>query len=120
LTYLSVASEGLAACYVTGGLAGLTANADDVYRRTYPRVAAKTKRYYDRYPQDRERIGRIADFICSKTVMLPDGDQLSVRRLQTVGIDFGMAPGSKIFTGSSTKPSRTRLKTGSRTRSWPQ
>ena len=93
LSYLSMAPEGLAACYVTGGLAGLSATADDVYRRTYPRVAAKTKRYYERYPQDRERIGRIADFITANKVLLPDGDRLSVRRLQTVGIDFGMAPG---------------------------
>lgn len=93
LTYLSNAPEGLSACYVTGGLSSLDATADDIYRRTFPRVAAKTKRYYDRYPVDRERIGRIADFIGNNEVLLPDGDRLSVRRLQTVGIDFGMGPG---------------------------
>ncbi|ATN37521.1 proline iminopeptidase (plasmid) [Rhizobium sp. ACO-34A] len=93
LTYLSRAPEGLSACYVTGGLAGLDATADDVYRRTYPRVAAKTKRYYERYPLDREQIGRIADFLAANDVRLPDGDRLSVRRFQTIGIDFGMAPG---------------------------
>ncbi|PZU90015.1 MAG: proline iminopeptidase [Shinella sp.] len=93
LTYLSRAPEGLSACYVTGGLAGLDATADDVYRRTYPRVAAKTKRYYERYPLDREHIGRIADFLAANDVRLPDGDRLSVRRFQTIGIDFGMAPG---------------------------
>jgi proline iminopeptidase len=93
LTYLSKAPEGLAACYVTGGLAGLGATADDVYRRTYPRVAAKTDRYYRRYPDDRQRVGRIADFLAANDVRLPDGDRLSVRRFQTIGIDFGMAPG---------------------------
>lgn len=93
LTYLSKAPEGLAACYVTGGLAGLEARADDIYRRTYPRVAAKTERYYRRYPDDRSRIGRIADFLGSNDVRLPDGDRLTVRRFQTIGIDFGMAPG---------------------------
>lgn len=93
LTYLSTAPEGLAACYVTGGISGLDATADDIYRRTFPRVAAKTRRYYERYPQDRERIGRIADFIDNNEVLLPDGDRLTVRRLQTLGIDFGMAPG---------------------------
>nr|WP_246711407.1 alpha/beta fold hydrolase [Rhizobium leguminosarum] len=50
LTYLSKAPEGLSACYVTGGLAGLGATADDVYRRTYPRVAEKNAAYYRRYP----------------------------------------------------------------------
>jgi pimeloyl-ACP methyl ester carboxylesterase len=93
LTYLSKAPEGLSACYVTGGLAGIDATADDVYRCTYPRVAAKTARYYDRYTADRARVGKIADFIANNDVRLPDGDRLTVRRFQTVGIDFGMAPG---------------------------
>ncbi|XAZ19573.1 alpha/beta hydrolase (plasmid) [Sinorhizobium sp. B11] len=93
LTYLSQAPEGLAACYVTGGLAGLSATADDVYRRTYPRVAGKNREYYQRYPADRDRIARIAACIAADDVRLPDGDRLTVRRLQTIGIDFGMAPG---------------------------
>ena len=93
LTYLSRAPEGLAACYVTGGLAGLTASAEDVYRRTYPRVAAKNRSYQTRYPDDVARLGRIADRLQSDDIRLPDGDRLTVRRLQTVGIDFGMAPG---------------------------
>jgi proline iminopeptidase len=84
---------GLAACFVTGGVAGVSASADDVYRRTYPRVAAKNREYYTRYPADRDRIGRIADKIGAEDIRLPDGDRLTVRRLQTIGIDFGMAPG---------------------------
>ncbi|MGO8388871.1 proline iminopeptidase, partial [Rhizobium johnstonii] len=60
LTYLSNAPEGLSACYVTGGLAGIGATADDVYRRTYPRVTEKNAANYRRYPGDAERIGRIA------------------------------------------------------------
>ena len=36
----------LEACYVFGGLPGLTARADEVYARTYPRVAAKNAEYY--------------------------------------------------------------------------
>jgi pimeloyl-ACP methyl ester carboxylesterase len=93
LTYLSRAPEGLSACYVAGGLAALEPSADEVYRRTYPRVAAKTARYYKRYPDDVARIGALADFIDANDVRLPDGDRLTVKRLQTVGIDFGMAPG---------------------------
>ncbi len=69
------------------------ATADDVYRRTYPRVAEKNAAYYRRYPGDAERISRIADYIEANEVRLPDGDRLSVRRFQTIGIDFGMAPG---------------------------
>ncbi len=93
LTYLSLAPQGLSACYVTGGLSGLDANADDVYRHTYPRVMAKNAEYYRRYPADRAKVAAIADYLDSHDVRLPDGDRLSVRRFQTLGNDFGMAPG---------------------------
>ena len=93
LTYLSRHPEALSACYVAGGLASLRPSADEVYRRTYPRAAAKTARYYKRYPDDVARIGEMADFLDSHDVRLPDGDRLTVKRLQTVGIDLGMAPG---------------------------
>lgn len=93
LSYLSMAPQGLAACYITGGLAGLDADADEVYRRTYPRVAAKNDRYYRRYPLDGSRIARVADIIATQDIRLPDGDRLSVRRLQTLGNDFGLARG---------------------------
>jgi proline iminopeptidase len=93
LTYLSRHPEALGACYVAGGLASLTPSADEVYRRTYPRAAAKTKRFYERYPGDVARVAALADFILSNDVRLPDGDRLTVKRLQTIGIDLGMGPG---------------------------
>ncbi|MFS8049874.1 alpha/beta fold hydrolase [Rhizobium sp. BR 314] len=93
LTYLSQAPEGLAACYITGGIPSLKPDADEVYRHTYPRVRAKNTAYYKRYPGDVALVGKIADFIDRNDIRLPDGDRLSVRRLQTVGLDFGMAHG---------------------------
>ncbi|GAA3089801.1 pimeloyl-ACP methyl ester carboxylesterase [Kribbella aluminosa] len=93
LTYLSKASEGLSACYVTGGLASIDPSAAEVYRRTYPRVAAKNREFYRRYPHNVERVGRLADRLAEDDVRLPDGDRLTVRRLQSLGIDFGMQPG---------------------------
>lgn len=93
LSYLSHAPEGLAGCYITGGLSGLSAKAEDVYARTYPRVAAKNARHYARYPQDVDRVGRIADVLSTENTILPDGDRLTVERFQLLGMDFGMAPG---------------------------
>lgn len=93
LTYLSQAPEGLAGCYVAGGLASLEPSAAEVYARTYPRAKSKNALYYARYPDDITRIGLLADFIEGNDVRLPDGDRLTVRRLQTIGIDLGMAPG---------------------------
>ena len=93
LTYLSKFPKSLAACYVAGGLASLWPSADEVYRRTFPRAAAKTTRFYKRFPEDIARVATLADFITANVVRLPDGDRLSVRRLQIVGIDLGMGPG---------------------------
>ncbi|MFE5308759.1 alpha/beta fold hydrolase [Isoptericola sp. NPDC056573] len=93
LTYLSRAPEGVAASYVTGGLAGLTASAEDVYRRTQPRVVAKNALYRERYPDDVDRVARIADRIAAGDVRLPGGDLLTVERFQTLGMAFGMGPG---------------------------
>lgn len=93
LTYLSRAPEGLAACYVTGGLAGIHPSAAEVYRRTYPRTERKNRAFAERYPQDVDAVARIADRLAAEEVLLPDGDRLTVRRFQNLGIDFGMKPG---------------------------
>ena len=93
LTYLSRAPEGLAACYVTGGLAGIHPSAAEVYRRTYPRTERKNLAFAERYPQDVDTVARIADRLAAEEVLLPDGDRLTVRRFQNLGIDFGMKPG---------------------------
>jgi len=93
LTYLSKAPEALTACYVTGGLASIDPDAAEVYRRTYPRVAAKTREFYRRYPHNVDRVAAIADALAAGDVRLPDGDRLTVRRFQSLGIDFGMKPG---------------------------
>lgn len=93
LTYLSRHPEGLSGCLVTGGIPGITATADDVYARTYPRVAAKNAAYYRRYPDDRAAVRAIADHLAAEDVVLPDGDRLTVRRFRLLGTAFGMSDG---------------------------
>ncbi|HET6358477.1 alpha/beta fold hydrolase [Streptomyces sp.] len=93
LTYLSQAPEGLRACYVTGGLPGLTATADDVYARTYPRVRDRVLDFYARYPGDAPRLRKIADLLAATEVRLPNGDRLTTRRLRTLGLALGMGDG---------------------------
>ncbi|MEV6984391.1 alpha/beta fold hydrolase [Sphaerisporangium sp. NPDC051017] len=95
LTYLSRAPEGLRACYVTGGLSGLTVGADEVYAHTYPRVREKAERFYARYPGDVATVRAMADHLAATDVRLPDGDRLTVRRLQTLGILLGMGDGAE-------------------------
>lgn len=93
LTYLSRHPEALTACYVTGGLAGIAATAEDVYQRTYPRQAARNRAFAAAYPDDVPLLGRIADRLSAGDVVLPTGDRLTVRRLQTLGMPFGMSTG---------------------------
>ncbi|MBS3182439.1 alpha/beta fold hydrolase [Leucobacter manosquensis] len=91
--YLSTAPEAIVASAVTGGLPSLAPDPAEVYRRTFPRVAEKNQLFRERAPHLVERIGRVADLLQHEKVLLPDGDRLTVRRLQTLGFDFGMAPG---------------------------
>ncbi|GIH24343.1 alpha/beta hydrolase [Acrocarpospora phusangensis] len=95
LTYLSQAPEGLRRCFVTGGLAGLDATADDVYARTYPRVLDKYRRYLARFPGDVARIEAIVGELRTRDVRLPDGDRLTVRRFQTLGMMLGTGDGAQ-------------------------
>lgn len=93
LTYLSLFPQALQMCFTTGGIPGVPASADEVYRHTYPRVLTKTLQYYTRYPQDEEIIAALADRIAEGDVRLPNGDPFSVKRLQSLGQGFGMKPG---------------------------
>jgi len=93
VTYLSQAPEGLRACYVTGGLPDVTSTQDDVYALTYPLVAAKNARYYQRYPDDVAAVRAIADHLDRDDVRLPDGDRLTTRRFRLLGQAFGMSDG---------------------------
>ena len=93
LSYLSMYPEALTACHITGGLPALEPSAAGVYARTYPRTAAKTAEFYALYPHHVDTAAKIADLLEATDVRLPDGDRLSVRRFQSLGIDFGMKPG---------------------------
>ncbi|MCI1983802.1 MAG: alpha/beta hydrolase [Bifidobacteriaceae bacterium] len=93
LSYLSLYPQALAASFTTGGIPGVPADADRVYQHTYPRVLAKTRQYYDRYPQDEAVLASVADRLAKGDVTLPNGDPFSVQRLQSLGQGFGMKPG---------------------------
>ena len=93
VNYLSQAPEGLAAAFLTGGLPPLERHPDDVYRATYECTAAKNRAYYDRYPDDRERIRGILERVEAEEVRLPSGDRLTPRRFRQLGQLLGMTDG---------------------------
>ncbi len=93
LNYLSSAPEALREAFITGGLPSVDASADDVYRHTYRRVLDKNRRYFERYPDDQTQVHAIAMHLQANDVRLPNGERLSPRRLQWLGLGFGMSDG---------------------------
>ncbi|HEY7430291.1 MAG TPA: alpha/beta fold hydrolase [Streptosporangiaceae bacterium] len=94
LTYLSFAPEGLAEVFITGGLAGLSVTAADVYRLTYPKVKARTLAHYQRYPVDAAQARRVARHLHEREVRLPGGGRLTVEAFQSLGRMLGSSTGS--------------------------
>ncbi|MEV4365312.1 alpha/beta fold hydrolase [Nonomuraea sp. NPDC049625] len=94
-TYLSFAPQGLRQAFITGGLPGLHAGADDAYRALYPTVAAKNAEHYERYPEDIERVRQIARHLRDHDVRLPSGQQLTIEAFQSLGNLLGAATGSR-------------------------
>ena len=94
VTYLSHAPEGIREAFITGGLPGLTATADDVYRATYPQVRARAEAHYARYPGDVDQARKVARLLASTEVTLPDGARLTVEAFQALGRMLGQRTGS--------------------------
>jgi pimeloyl-ACP methyl ester carboxylesterase len=94
-TYLSLAPEGLREAFITGGLPPLHRSADDVYRATYARTLERNRRYYERYPADRDRVRDLHRRLEAGDVRLPSGDRLTPRRLRQLGHGLGMSGGAE-------------------------
>jgi pimeloyl-ACP methyl ester carboxylesterase len=94
-TYLSTAPEGLQEAFVTGGLPPIARPADDVYRATYSRVRERNRRFYERYPEDLERVRALHARLAAEELLLPSGDMLTGRRFRQLGAMLGMTDGAE-------------------------
>ncbi|MDI5975265.1 alpha/beta fold hydrolase [Amycolatopsis magusensis] len=95
VTYLSLAPEGLREAIITGGLPGVEADADTVYRHLYPVVAAKTKAHYARFPGDRDQVRRVIEQLNADEVRLPGGRLLTADAFRLLGNLLGSSTGSR-------------------------
>ncbi|GAC1548327.1 MAG: alpha/beta fold hydrolase [Herpetosiphon sp.] len=91
--YLGLAPEGLREAFITGGLPPLDALPDEIYRATYRRVREQNRLFFARYPADQERAQAIVAFLQGHEVRLPNGDPLTARMFQSLGMAFGMSDG---------------------------
>ncbi|MCJ7711142.1 MAG: aminopeptidase, partial [Chloroflexi bacterium] len=89
-----IAPEGLREALITGGLAPITNRpVDDVYGATWKRLREANRRYFERYPDDRDRVREAHRRIEAEDVRLPSGDRLTVRRFRQMGMWLGSSAG---------------------------
>jgi len=93
MRYLSAAPEGLREVLFTGGVPPLEAHVDDVYRATYARTRERNERFYERYPDDRERVLGLLARVEGEPLRLPSGDRLHPARVRQLGEVLGMSDG---------------------------
>ena len=95
VTYLSLAPEGLREAFITGGVPPIGHHPDDIYRATFERMLERNRRYYERYPADRDRVRALQARLDDGKVQLPDGDVLTSRRFRQLGNHLGMSDGAE-------------------------
>jgi pimeloyl-ACP methyl ester carboxylesterase len=91
MTYLSLHPEGLKECFIYGGVPGLDRNARDIYEGTFPFVEERNREYFEKFPMDKERLVKLARHLQENDVRLPNGDRLTPRLIQLLGIKMGFA-----------------------------
>ena len=97
MTYLSIAPEGLREAFITGGLSPIGRPVDDIYGATYQRLIEANRRYFERYPDDRARVGEILRRLEDEDVRLPSGDRLTARRFRQLGMWLGDSAGFELL-----------------------
>ena len=97
ITYLSIAADGLAEAFITGGLSPIGRPVDDIYGATYRRLVASHRRYFERYPEDQARIVQILRRLDDQDVRLPSGDRLTSRRFRQLGLWLGDSAGFELL-----------------------
>jgi pimeloyl-ACP methyl ester carboxylesterase len=97
MTYLSIAPGGLREALLTGGLSPIGRPLDDVYGATYRKLLDRNRRYFERYPDDRDRVRDILRRLDAEEVILPSGDRLSSRRFRQLGLWLGDSAGFELL-----------------------
>ena len=95
--YLSFYPESLDKVFITGGLPPLNAHPDDIYRSTFKRVLEKNKLFNKIFPDVSENVKKIANYLKNNRVCLPNGDILTLKRFQQLGLNLGFSDGMAIL-----------------------
>jgi pimeloyl-ACP methyl ester carboxylesterase len=96
LRYLSVAPGSLHAALFTGGVPPVGRDVDEVYRATYSTMLERNRRYYRRYPGDRDRVRTLLEMADTGQIRLPSGT-LTRRWFRQLGNVLGMSDGAETL-----------------------
>lgn len=91
--YLSTHPESVEFAYLTGGLPSTDAHADDIYRGTFSKLAARHEKFYDEISWAEDRIREICHHLDNSEETLATGERLSSHRFRTIGIELGRGTG---------------------------
>jgi pimeloyl-ACP methyl ester carboxylesterase len=95
LRYLSAAAAGLTEAFFTGGLPPVGRPVDEIYPATYATMLERSRRYYARYPEDRDRVRALHERAATGDLTLPGGERVSSLRLRSAGSGLGMSDGAE-------------------------
>ena len=96
LHYLSAAPSSLQRVLFTGGLPPVGRSPDDVYALTWVSMRERSRRFYERYPGDRDRMRALVDLAAAGRLRLAGGDAVGVERLRGLGAVLGMSDGAEV------------------------
>ena len=91
--YVSFFPDSLEKVFITGGLPPLDAHPDDIYRATFKRVIEKNNLFFKIFPKAKKVMNKIARYLNENEVALPNGDILSIKRFQQLGLNLGFSDG---------------------------
>ena len=91
MTYLSLHPEGLKECFIFGGVPGLDRTAREIYEGTFPFVEERNRQYFEKFPMDKMRLVELSRHLQENDVRFPNGDRLTPRRVQLLGLKLGFA-----------------------------
>jgi pimeloyl-ACP methyl ester carboxylesterase len=91
MTYLSLHPEGLKECFIFGGVPGLDRTAREIYEGTFPFVEERNRQYFEKFPMDKVRLVELSRHLQENDVRFPNGDRLTPRRIQLLGLKLGFA-----------------------------
>ena len=92
--YLSKYPDALREVFTTGGLPPPVDQPDSLYAKLVRRVKNVSEQYYEKFPEDVDRVHRIIEHVSKHKISTFTGGSLTAERIQNLGLALGASGGS--------------------------